>query len=110
MTQILSKPAASFLSVVPMGKEFRFYTSENTFIDVSANSLEDFADKLNDVDAASLLFHYPRGDFQAWIKDVVGDNQLADRMCFIRRNISGERLRQDLLQIVQKRIDELSAQ
>ncbi len=95
------------LSKVPQGKEFLFCTTEGMYTKVSANSLEDFADKLDGVDSISISFHYPRGDFQAWIKDVIGDNTLADRMCFIRRDISGEELRQELKKIISKRIKEL---
>jgi hypothetical protein len=107
MTQIFSKQESPLLSAVPMGKEFRFYNAQDASTDITANSLEDFAEKLKTVDADTILFHYPRGDFQAWIKDVIGDNLLADRLCFIRRNLSGERLRQEVLRIIQKRLDEL---
>jgi len=76
---------------------------------ISAISLEDFADKLGGIDGSCILFHYPRGDFQAWIRDSVGDRELADKMCFIQRDISGEKLRQELLKMVQTRISELKA-
>ena len=77
---------------------------------ISAISLEDFADKLKGIDESSILFHYPRGDFQAWIRDTVGDSELADKMCFIQRGISGEQLRQELLKMVQTRISALKTQ
>ena len=76
---------------------------------ISAISLEDFADKLGGIDGSCILFHYPRGDFQTWIRDTVGDRELADKMCFIQRGISGEQLRQELLKMVQTRISELKA-
>ena len=76
---------------------------------ISAISLEDFADKLGGIDGSCILFHYPRGDFQTWIRDTVGDRELADKMCFIQRDISGEKLRQELLKMVQTRISELKA-
>ncbi len=74
---------------------------------MTANSVEDFADKLDGVDAISIEFHYPRGDFQAWIRDVLGDVELAEKLCFIERNLPGETLRKEILRIVQKRIAEL---
>ncbi len=95
------------MSNVPEEKAFYFFTSEGVYTKVSAISLPDFAAKLESVDSGSILFHYPRGDFQAWIRDVVKDNVLAGRMCFIERDLSGEKLRQELLKIVQKRINEL---
>src|SRR5665647_1452584 len=110
MSKSLIKPDSSkILSVVPSENAFFFCTAEGVYTKISAISLEDFADKLDGVDASSILFHYPRGDFQAWIKDTVGDRVLADKMCFIQQGISGEKLRQELLKMVQTRISELKA-
>jgi hypothetical protein len=99
--------ASNILSNVPQEKAFFFFTSEGVYTKISAISLQDFAAKLGSIDEGSILFHYPRGDFQAWIKDTVKDNVLASRMCFIERSISGEKLRQELLKMVQTRITEL---
>ncbi len=111
MSQMVSKSEASkILAKVPPGKEFRFCTAQGIYTKVEAKSLEDFAQKLDGIDAISLEFHYPRGDFQAWIKNAVGDNELADKMCFVKQGLSGEKLRQALKRIVQKRIDELKSQ
>lgn len=108
MSKSLIKPDSSkILSVVPSENAFFFCTAEGVYTKISAISLEDFADKLDGVDAISILFHYPRGDFQAWIRDIVGDRVLADKMCFIQQGISGEKLRQELLKMVQTRISEL---
>jgi len=93
---------------VPKEKAFFFCTAEGVYTKTSAISLQDFAAKLDDIDERSILFHYPRGDFQAWIRDTVKDNVLASKMCFIEQGISGEKLRQELLKIVQKRISELT--
>ena len=88
---------------------FVFALRMELYTKIEAMSLEDFADKLDGIDASSILFHYPRGDFQAWIKNSIGDSELADKMCFIPRGISGESLRQELLKMVQKRVSELKA-
>ena len=102
-----NQDASNILSNVPKEKAFFFCTAEGVYTKVSAISLQDFAAKLEDIDDSSILFHYPRGDFQAWIRDTVKDNVLAGRMCFIERGISGEKLRQELLKMVQTRISEL---
>jgi hypothetical protein len=108
MSKILTKQDASkILSAVPSENCFYFCTAEGVYTNISAISLEDFADKLDSIDESSILFHYPRGDFQAWIKETVKDRELADRMCFIQRDISGEALRRELLKLVQTRISEL---
>jgi hypothetical protein len=101
--------ASNILSNVPLEKVFSFFTAEGVCTNVSAASLPDFATKLGSIDADSILFHYPRGDFQAWIKDTLKDDVLAGRMCFIEREISGEQLRKELLKMVQNRISELKA-
>ena len=110
MSKILSKSEGSkILSNVPQENVFHFCTAEGVYTKISAFSLEDFADKLAGIDETAILFHYPRGDFQAWIRDNLGDRELADKMCFIKRGISGEALRQELLNMVQTRISELKA-
>jgi len=110
MSKTLSKSDTSkILSAVASEKGFYFCTAEGVYTGISAISLEDFAYRLDDIDESSILFHYPRGDFQAWIRDTVGDSELADKMFFIQRNISGQQLRLELLKMVQLRISELKA-
>ena len=110
MSKTITKPnATQILSNVAKEHTFYFCTAEGVYTGISAISLEDFADKLHGINENSILFHYLRGDFQAWIKDTVGDRELADKMCFIQRGISGEQLRQEVLKMVQTRISELKA-
>ena len=104
---LTNQDASKILSTVPSENAFYFCTAEGVYTKISAISLPDFAAKLGSIDDSSILFHYPRGDFQAWIKGTVKDNELASRMCFIERGISGEKLRQELLKMVQMRISEL---
>ena len=104
---LTNQDASNILSNVPEEKAFFFCTAEGVYTKVSAISLQDFAAKLDGIDESSILFHYPRGDFQAWIRDTVKDNVLAGRLCFIEREISGEQLRKELLKMVQTRISEL---
>jgi hypothetical protein len=106
---LTNQDASKILSAVPLENAFYFCTAEGVYTKVSAISLEDFAAKLEGIDESSILFHYPRGDFQAWIRDTLKDNVLAGRMCFVQRGISGEQIREELLKIVQTRISELKA-
>jgi hypothetical protein len=106
---LTNQDASKILSAVPSENAFYFCTAEGVYTKVSAISLEDFAAKLDGLDDSSILFHYPRGDFQAWIRDTLKDNVLAGRMCFVQRGISGEQLREELLKMVQTRISELKA-
>ncbi|MGA2386860.1 MAG: DUF5752 family protein [Candidatus Bathyarchaeia archaeon] len=94
------------LGNVQFERGFHFSTEEG-YTGITATSLADFAQKLETIDLNSVLFHYPRGDFQRWIDDTLGDKELANKMCFIRRGISGERLRKQLVEMVRNRIREL---
>ena len=104
---LTNQDASNILSNVPKEKAFFFCTTEGVYTKVSAISLQDFAAKLDGIEVSSILFHYPRGDFQAWIRDTLKDAVLAGRLCFIEREISGEQLRKELLKMVQTRISEL---
>ena len=85
ISQPSSKPNISkILSTVPSQNAFRFCAADGVYTKVSATSLEDFAKKLDGIDAISLQFHYPRGDFQIWIKDTLGDSELAEQNVFHR--------------------------
>ena len=111
MSKTFTKPnATQILSNVAKEHTFYFCTPEGVYTGISAISLDDFAYKLRSINENSILFHYPRGDFQAWIRGTIGDSELADKMCFIQRGISGEQLRQELLKMVQWRVSELKAQ
>jgi hypothetical protein len=74
---------------------------------VTAVSLADFAEKLQKIEINSVLFHFPRGDFQSWIKNTLGDEELAHRISTIKSNLDAENLRKQL-KLVYKRIIELS--
>ncbi len=102
--------ASKTLEHVSFEKGFHFNTNKGVYTGVTATSLPDFAAKLETIDESSILFHYSRGDFQKWIQDALGDEELANRMCFIQRDISTKKLRNQLIKIVQKRITELKTQ
>lgn len=101
---------SKILSTVKEDEGFHFYTADGVNTKITATSLSDFAEILGSVDASSIQFHYPRGDFQAWIREVLGDNELADRMCLVSPNLPAEELGKELQRIVKKRINELKAQ
>jgi hypothetical protein len=97
------------LAVVSEDRGFHFCFADQVYTMVTASSLSDFVAKLDGIDDRSVLFHYPRGDFQSWIREVIGDNELANRMCFIAPNLPGDKLRKELQTMVQQRIKELTA-
>ncbi len=110
MGQILRVDASKILRTVPFEDGFHFCTDGGVYTNMTATSLIDFAEKLNDASTESIEFHYPRGDFQFWMTKTLGDEELGNRMCFVNRNLNGEQLRQQLSRIVAERITELNGQ
>ncbi len=109
MTQTVQKPEVErILRTVQFDHGFHF-TENGEYTGVTATSLDEFASKLETIDIHSVLFHYPRGDFQRWIEDTLGDKALADRMCFIKPEVQGEPLRKQLLKLVRRRLSDLKA-
>jgi hypothetical protein len=87
------------LRMVSHAKGFHFYTGFGDYCGVSAHSLEEFADALQYVCSASIVFHFERGDFQNWIKEVIGDVELAQSIDAIRtceRHRSAEFCRKEI--------------
>ena len=69
-------------------------------------------EKLETIEVQSVNFHYPRKDFQKWIREVLGDAELALRLGRIGRihlGIRGEALRSEILRTVKVRLSELKA-
>ena len=75
---------------------------------MNAVSLADIAEKLQKIEINSILLHFPRGDFQSWIKNTLGDEELARRISNIKSNLDAENLRKQMLKLVYKRVIELS--
>ncbi len=63
---------------------FYFYEDVGKPTGQGATSLIDFCDKISKTNIpeinASLVFHQKRGDFSKWIRDIIGDHELADRI------------------------------
>ena len=99
--------SSRILATVSAEHGFRFTLRDGVYTGLTAMSLQDFASKVETVDADSILFHYKRGDFQNWIDDTLGDEELANRLCFINPRLTGEPLRKQLTKMVKNRINEL---
>jgi Asp-tRNA(Asn)/Glu-tRNA(Gln) amidotransferase C subunit len=94
---------------VPEEKRFQFFTDLNKPTGIYATSIYDFLDTLKKVDLESLEFHVERNDFSRWLREVVGDNSLADD--FEKQHaldMSGEKIRSNLVEITEKRCKEMS--
>ncbi|MFB3888149.1 MAG: DUF5752 family protein [Candidatus Bathyarchaeia archaeon] len=104
------KKGAELLGAVPFDKGFHFYIDYGKYTGVTANSIMELAQKLITTPAAAVTFHFGRGDFQKWLRNVIGDEELAARIDHLKdwpSWSSDEGLRKELLKTVEKRISEL---
>jgi len=108
----LPEKAKKIVSSVPSEKCFHFYTGvgPDKFTKISACNLSDFRENVKKVDVKSLEFHVPRGDIEKWVKDVLGDKELAEEIERIRRlKFAGELLRTRILEVIDFRIKQLTS-
>jgi len=104
----LNAKAIKILRTVPYEEGFHFYIAIENFTRETATSLDTFEKKLQIVPGYSVNFHLQRGDFQKWIKNILGDEQLAKRVNLISLTLSAENMRKELLAIIQTRLTELT--
>ena len=105
---VLNKDLVSkILRSVPEQEGFHFYLAVGEPTGEIAVSLVDFVKKMETIDVRSVNFHFPRKDFEKWIRGVIGDAELALRIGRIRLGIQGEALRNEIIQVVKVRLNEL---
>ena len=103
-----TRHALAILSPVSSEKAFRFYKGMNNYLGVDATSLSDFCEKIRAIDLNSIRFHLFRKDFESWIREELGDPELANSIGSIRTmNLSGEPLRKRLHETVESRCRQL---
>ena len=96
------------LRSVSREEAFYFFTSIGNYTGVSASSLDEFLQRMKDVDIKSLEFHLFREDFEKWIAQTLGDDKLAGEIKLVRgQKIVGNTLRDRLYFVVSRRLKEL---
>lgn len=92
-------------------KAFFFYEDVGKPTGDFATSLSDLCNKINTINSKSLAFHLKRGDFENWIQETIGDNELAQRIRKLKTNKTTWKnevtLRAKLHTAVRDRISEL---
>jgi hypothetical protein len=102
---------SKILKAVPREKAFYFFTSIGNYTGVSAASLKEFMERINDVNVKSLEFHLCRGDFEKWVAEVLQDQELAGEVRRLQRsNLAGDALRSQLGATVSRRFKRLTGQ
>lgn len=102
---------ARILGTLSQDKAFYFYEDVGRPTGDSATSLTDFCTKINTVASTSLSFHLKRGDFESWIKNAIGDMELANSIAKIRKTKTTWKrdatLRKKLYSAIRDRVVEL---
>lgn len=102
---------SKILRTVPREKAFYFFTSIGNYTGVSASSLKEFMEKINEVNVKSLDFHLYRGDFEKWISEVLQDEELAVEVRKLQKfNLTGDALRNQIYVILSRRLKRLTSQ
>jgi hypothetical protein len=106
--QTIEKPKKlNLLRNVPFDNGFHFFTEHSKYTGITANSIVEFAEKIQVVPIQSVTFHFQRQDFQKWLKNTIGDEKLSKRIDRAKALSSDENLRNELFKIVHNRIIEL---
>ena len=92
------------LQAVPFENGFHFAKPDGGYTGKTAISLFDFENKLKTIDLESIEYHFRRQDFQKWIGDILGDEELVSRINKIEFNLSEEPLRKELLRTLNKHL------
>jgi hypothetical protein len=102
-----AEAAQKILAPVPYAQGFHFFMPDGHYTGETAMSLCSFLRDLRSVDVQSIKFHLDRGDFQKWLRNTVGDQELAGIIDKLDKKIPEEKLGENLADTVQKRISEL---
>lgn len=95
---------------LPEHKRFYFFSEDDHYAGHSAANLWEFREVIKEVPLIALQHHLDRGDFEMWLQGVLHDEELARRIHKIaNRNLEGETLRQELLEVVIHRYEELDS-
>ncbi|UCC33975.1 MAG: hypothetical protein JSW53_02950, partial [Candidatus Bathyarchaeota archaeon] len=109
--QELEKPEhikKRLLRRLPVGRGFTFFHEFARPTRLTVCGLDEFHSALKTVAAKTIRFHMEYGDFERWLRQIVGDEKLADEVAGIpKKGVSGEKLRRRVLKIVEDRIKEL---
>jgi hypothetical protein len=112
-TQLSKKPtitktvALKILGKTPYMTGFHFYASVGNYTEETVTSLSELAEVLKTIAESTIRFHFPRQDFQKWIRGTIGDEELAQRIDSIKPTEQIEKLRDMLVETIQTRIAEL---
>lgn len=101
--------STKILSDVSRQQGFYFHTGQDIYTGIYATNLGQFSEILKDIDARSVEFHTRNKDFENWTR-FLGDDALASQLATLRnKSLSGEALRSEIVNTVQRRMHELKS-
>jgi hypothetical protein len=107
--EISEENAKKALADMPHDRSFHFYASIGKPLSLKAHSLQDFRDKILQVNLESIKFHESRGDFEAWFAGL-GDVELAKKVTLLKeKKMDGEELRSRLHDMLENRCTVLAS-
>jgi len=107
VTSCSAETAQKILSPVAYAQGFHFFMPDGHYTGETATSLCSFLRDLGSLDVQLVKCDFYGGDFQKWIRNIIKDEELAQRIDKLDKNRPEEILQQQLIEIVQKRISEL---
>lgn len=108
-SRIDSELVSRILRTVPISEAFLFFRDIGQCNGEFATCLADSCEKLKKISLKSIEFHFKREDFERWIRGILCDEYLADRIGKIDRLTQGEELRTTMQRIVKSRLVQLKA-
>ena len=92
------KAILNAITPVPKDKAFHFYVGTDRPTAFSAETLKDFYEIAQQIDASSLEFHLYRGDFENWLRAALNELTLALEFEKIKNALpKGEVLRNEIM-------------
>ena len=107
-TNVNRANASQILRTLPPDQSFLFFEDIGKYTGRLATNLADFCENMKTIDIKSVTFHFERGDYERWIREILHDAELARKLKRIKKSNSGEELRKKILQPVRRRLNELN--
>ena len=101
------KLCSNILRIVSVNNAFYFFTDIGQYTNRCSACLADFCNAVQIIDVKSVEFHFKRGDFAKWIRESLGDKELANEIEGVNKTIRGEELRTRIHQTLEARLTKL---
>ncbi len=93
---------------LPTEKGFTFFNGFASPTKFQVRSIKELYNILREIHVGPVQFHMERGDIERWIREVIGEDRLADELTIISKSgLKGEQLRVKLSEVVGARVKEL---